>query len=314
MKSVGIDVSKDRLDVAMRPSDDPSTRPFSATNDERGRQDLVKRLKQLKPDRIVLEASGGYETLVVQALASAKLPVVVVNARQVRQFAQATGRLAKTDQIDAEVIAHFGEAVQPAIRPLPDDMHRQLEALVSRRRQLVDMRSDETKRKHTAPSVVHPNIDAVIEFLSGQIDDIDRDLHKLIRSTPAWREADDLLQSVPGVGPVLAATLTALVPELGTLNRKQIAALVGVAPFNNDSGQRDGKRTTWGGRAPVRAVLYMAALTGRRFNSMLRALYDRLVGRGKAHNVALVACMRKLLVTLNAMARDRRVWNPELAG
>lgn len=314
MKSVGIDVSKDRLDVAIRSGKDASEKPFSVANDERGRQELVKRLKKLNPERIVLEPTGGYERSTVGALASAKLPVVVVNARQIRQFAQATGRLAKTDRIDADVIAHFGEAVRPVVRPLPDDAHRQLEALVSRRRQLVDMRSDEMKRKQTAPAVVHPNIDDVIAFLTKQIDDIDRDLDELIRSTPAWREADDLLQSVPGVGRVLAATLTALVPELGKLNRKQIAALVGVAPLNNDSGQRDGKRTTWGGRAPVRAVLYMAALAARRFNAMLSGVYERLVDRGKPHNVALVACMRKLLVTLNAMARDRRSWDPQLAG
>jgi len=310
MITVGIDVSKDRLDVAIR----PSGKQFSVSNDESGRSDLRKRLKKIQATRIVLEPTGGYESLVVQELASAKLPVVVVNARQIRQFAQAVGRLAKTDRIDAEVIAHFGEAVQPAIRPFPDEAHRQLEALVSRRRQLVDMRAEETKRKQTAPAVVHPNIDEVIAFLTKQIDDIDQDLQRLITSTPAWREADDLLQSVPGVGPVLSVTLTALVPELGTLNRKQIAALVGVAPFNNDSGARDGKRTTWGGRAPVRAVLYMAAAAARRFNATIGALYARLTARGKHHNVALVACMRKLLVTLNAIARDRRPWTPQLQG
>jgi transposase len=310
MTTVGVDVSKDRLDVSVRPSGER----FSVLNDERGRLDLRKRLKKLHPERIVLEPTGGYETLVVQELASAKLPVVVVNARQIRQFAQAIGRLAKTDRIDADVIAHFGEAVQPQIRPFPDQAHRQLEALVSRRRQLVEMRSQEAKRKQTAPAVVHPNIDEVIAFLSKQIDDVDKDLQGLIKSTPAWREADDLLQSVPGVGPVLSATLTALVPELGKLNRKQIAALVGVAPFNNDSGARDGKRTTWGGRAAVRAVLYMAASAARRFNATIGAVYARLVARGKPHNVALVACMRKLLVTLNAIARDRRPWTLQLAG
>jgi transposase len=308
--TVGIDVSKERLDVAVR----PIGQRFSVSNDERGRLDLRKRLSKLRPERIVLEPTGGYETLLVQELASAKLPVVVVNARQIRQFAQAVGRLAKTDRIDADVIAHFGEAVQPEIRALPDESHRQLEALVSRRRQLVEMRSQEMKRKQTAPGVVHSNIDEVIAFLSKQIDDIDRDLEQLVRSTPAWREADDLLQSVPGVGPVMATTLTALLPELGTLNRKQIAALVGVAPFNNDSGKRDRKRTTWGGRAPVRAVLYMAAMAARRFNATIGAVYDRLVAKEKHHNVALVACMRKLLVILNAIKRDRRPWTPQLAG
>jgi len=310
MTTVGIDVSKQRLDVAVRPSGER----FSMPNDDNGRLDLLKRLKKLRPERIVLEPTGGYETYVVQQLASAKLPVVVVNARQIRQFAQATGKLAKTDQIDADVIAHFGEAVKPEIRPLPDDAHRQLEALVSRRRQLVDMRAGEAKRRQTAPAVVHPNIDDVIAFLSKQIDDIDGDLHRLIRQTPAWREADDLLQSVPGVGPVLSATLTALVPELGKLNRKQIAALIGVAPLNNDSGTRVGKRTTWGGRAPVRAVLYMAASVARRFNRTIAAVYDRLVGRGKLPRVAIVACMRKLLVILNAISRDRKPWTPQLAG
>jgi len=310
MKIVGIDVSKERLDVAVRPSGER----FSTSNDERGRHELRKRLRRLRPERIVLEPTGGYETLVVQELVSAKLPVVVVNARQIRQFAQATGRLAKTDRIDADVIAHFGEAVKPAIRPLPDAAHRELEALVSRRRQLVDMRADEAKRKQTAPPVVHPNIDDVIAFLTKHIDDVDKDLQRLIRSTPAWREADDLLQSVPGVGPVLSATLTALVPELGSLNRKQIAALVGVAPFNDDSGRRAGKRTTWGGRAAVRAVLYMAANAARRFNPTVGALYARLKAKGKLHKVALVACMRKLIVILNAMARDRRPWTLQLAG
>jgi transposase len=310
MTTVGIDVSKERLDVAVRPSGER----FSTSNDEIGRRDLRKRLKKLRPERIVLEPSGGYETLVVQELASAKLPVVVVNARQIRQFAQAIGKLAKTDRIDADVIAQFGEAVKPAIRPLPDDTHRELEALVSRRRQLVDMRADELKRKQSAPGVVRPNIDDVVAFLTKHIDDIDKDLQHMIRSTPAWREADDLLQSVPGVGKVLSSTLTAQVPELGTLNRKQIAALVGAAPFNNDSGRRAGKRTTWGGRAAVRAVLYMAANAARRFNATVRALYTRLKARGKHHNVAMVACMRKLVVILNAIARDRRAWTPQLAG
>jgi transposase len=310
MITVGIDVGKERLDVAVR----PSRERFSVSNDESGRLDLRKRLKKLRPELIVLEPTGGYEMPVVEVLASGKLPFVVVNPRQIRQFAQALGRLAKTDRIDADVIAHFGEMVKPAIRPLPDASHRQLGALVSRRRQLVEMRSEETKRKHTAPIVVHPNIDEVIAFLTKQIDDIDQDLQRLIKSTPAWREADDLLQSVPGVGPVLSATLAALVPELGTLNRKQIAALIGVAPFNNDSGARNGKRMIWGGRAAVRAVLYMAALAACRFNATIGTVYDRLIARGKHHNVALVACMRKLLVILNAIARDRKPWTPQLAG
>ncbi len=261
-----------------------------------------------------MEPTGGYEIGAVQALARAGLPVVVVNARQMRQFAQATGRLAKTDGIDADVIAHFGEAIRPELRPLPDETHRQLEAIVSRRRQLIDMRASERKRKQIAPKVVHPSIDCVIKFLTQQIDDIDDELGKLMRSTPLWREADDLLQSVPGVGPVLAATLTAMLPELGTLNRKQIAALVGVAPLHNDSGTRTGRRSTWGGRSAVRSVLFMATLTARRTNPPLKAFHTRLIEPDKPKMVAIVAVMRKLLTMLNAMVRSGRHWAPQIIG
>ena len=306
--NVGIDVSKAQLEIAIRPSGER----FSVSNNDVGHQELLRRLQPLKPQRIVLEPTGGFELTLVQALAVAQLPVVVVNARQMRQFAQATGRLAKTDKIDADVIAHFAEAIQPEIREIPGEEQRQLEALITRRRQLVDMRSSELKRKQTAPKVVHPNLETVIEFLNKQIDDVDGDLKKLIQSTPAWREADDLLQSVPGVGPVLATTLTALVPELGRLNRKQIAALVGVAPMNNDSGARTGKRTTWGGRSAVRSVLFMATLTARNVNPAIKTFYGRLVDSGKPKMVAIVAAMRKLLTTLNAMARSGRRWNQHL--
>ena len=302
-----------RLDVAVRPSGDR----FSVTNDEGGHRELRRRLPKLKPERIVLEPTGGYEVAVVQELVGAKLPVVVVNARQVRNFAEALGRLAKTDRIDADVLAHFGEAIRPEIRAVPDEELLELEALVNRRRQLVDMRAGEVKRKQTAPISVHPSIDALVESLDALIADIDSDLQKKIQSTDAWREADDLLQSVPGVGPVLSRTLTAMLPELGQLDRRQIAALVGVAPFNNDSGKRQGKRTTWGGRAPVRAVLYMAASAARRFNPVIKAMYDRLALAGKPPKLVLVACMRKLLTILNAMKRDQRPWTlppqPELA-
>lgn len=309
MSNVGIDVSKAHLDVAVRPTNET----FKVTNDEKGHAELLKRLKKMALERIVLEPTGGYETAVVRVLVAAKFPVVVVNARQVRDFAKATGRLAKTDAIDADVLAHFGEALKPEIRPLANEAQRELEALVSRRRQLVDMRSAEAKRKETAPRVVHPSIDDVIEFLTKQIDDVDNDLHKLIRNTPAWRESDDLLQSVPGIGVVTSTTMTALVPELGTLNRKQIAALVGVAPYNDDSGRGERKRKTWGGRSPVRAVLYMATSVARRFNPVIAGFYDRLIAAGKAPKVALVACMRKLLTMLNAMVRDRRAWTPQLS-
>jgi len=307
--NVGIDVSKARLDVSVR----PSSESFSVDNTEAGHRELRKRLAKLKPERIVLEPTGGYEARVVQALVDAKLPVVVVNARQVRDFARATGRLAKTDTIDAAVLARFGEAIRPEIRAFPDAATRELEALVNRRRQLVDMRSVEVKRKQTAPLLVHPKIDQLIVFLNEQIDDIDKNLQTLIRSSPVWREADELLQSVPGVGPVLSSTLTALVPELGKLNRKEIASLIGVAPFNNDSGRGERKRMTWGGRAPVRAVLYMATSAARQWNPTIRAMYDRLVEKGKPAQVALIACMRKLLTILNAIARDRHGWNLQLA-
>lgn len=305
--NVGIDVSKERLDVAAR----PSSVSFSVSNDEDGHRELRRRLLKLQPERIVLEPTGGYESAVVQVLVAAKLPVVVVNARQVRNFAQAVGRLAKTDRIDAELLAQFGEAVRPEIRPFPEQTLRELDALVARRRQLVDMRAAEVKRKQTAPRSVHSSLDATIDFLTRQIDDLDDELKKRIQKTPAWRESDELFQSVPGVGPVLSSTLIALVPELGKLNRKQIAALIGVAPFNNDSGKGERKRMIWGGRAAVRAVLYMAASAARRFNPHIAALYDRLLERGKQPKVALVACMRKLLTILNAIQRDRRAWNPQ---
>ena len=304
--NIGIDVSKSHLDVAVRPQQEK----FRVTNDDVGRASLVKRLKKFHPERIVLEPTGGYEAAIVQALVGANLPVIVVNARQVRAFAQASGRLAKTDSIDADILAHFGEAMKPQIRPHKSEDLQRLEALVTRRRQLVDMRSAEQKRKQTAPSLVHPSIDDLVEFLDKQISEVDDDLDTLMRNTPAWREADELLQSTPGVADVTSRSLTALLPELGTLTRKQIAALVGVAPFNNDSGRGERGRHIWGGRAPVRAVVYMAASVARRFNPTLRAFYDRLVANGKAPKIALVACMRKLLTMLNAMLRDRRAWNP----
>ena len=306
--NVGIDVGKTELFVAVRPTQER----FTVTNNPRGISKLVRRLKKLSAERIVLEASGAYEMAAVEALAHAKLPVIVVNARHVRQFAQALGRLAKTDRIDADVIAHFAEAVAPAQRPLPDEGLRELEALVTRRRQLIEMRTAELNRMETAPQVLHPNIEQVIAFLSTQIDNNDKDLRQLMRSSPIWREADDLLQSVPGVGPVVSATLTAFLPELGNLNRRQIAALVGVAPLNNDSGEHKGKRTTWGGRAAVRSTLFMAALTATRFNPPLAAFHKRLVARGKPAMVALVATARKLLTALNAILKQRRPWAPEL--
>jgi transposase len=309
MVNVGIDVSKEHLDVAVR----PSGQRFRFANNDPGITELLKRLRKLRPERIVLEPTGGYEGALVHAAAAAELPVVVINARHIRQFAHSTGKLAKTDSIDAEVLAHYAEALKPEIRPLKDENLRELEAHVTRRRQLVDMRSAEQKRKQQSSKAVHASIDTVIAFLDKQIDDVDADIDKLIRSSPLWREGDELIQSPPGVARVTSMTMLALLPELGTLDRKQISALVGVAPLNRDSGRSKGRRSVWGGRAPVRAALFMAASSAARFNPVIRRLRERLEAKGKPFKVVMVACMRKLLSILNAMMRDRTPWNPTLA-
>jgi transposase len=258
---------------------------------------------------IVLEATGGFERKVTRALAGAELPVVVVNPRQVRDFAKATGRLAKTDRLDAEVLAHFGETVRPALRPLPDDVLLELRALIARRRQITAMIVAERNRLTGASKTVRKRIDAHIRWLEAELDRADKDLDHSIRQSPIWQENQDLLKSVPGVGPVISRTLLAELPELGRLNRKQIAALVGVAPLNRDSGTLKGRRTVWGGRATVRAALYMAALVATRRNSVIQTFYKRLRNAGKAPKAALVACMRKLLTILNAMIKHRTRWS-----
>ena len=301
---VGIDVAKDRLDVAQR----PGTEAWGVTNDERGIADLVARLKALRPTLVVLEATGGIELPVVGALAAAGLPVVVVNPRQVREFARATGRLAKTDAIDAQVLARFAEAVRPALRPLPDAATHQLSSLVARRRQVIVMLTAEKNRLRTAAPVVRDHIKEHIVWLERSLSDMDRELGQVIHSSDIWRAQDNLLQSAPGVGPVLSTTLLAELPELGSLNRKEIAALVGVAPLNRDSGTLRGRRTVWGGRSQVRTALYMAALAATRFNPVIRAFYQRLETAGKPKKVALTACMRKLLTILNAMMRHQTPW------
>lgn len=308
MANAGIDVSKATLDVAVL----PELQRFKFSNDEAGIAELIATMKKAKPERIVIEPTGGYEATLVHALAAAELPVVVINARQVRQFAQATGRLAKTDTIDAVVLARFGEAIKPEIRPLKDEELTELEALIARRRQLVDMRSAEMKRRHQARKSIWPSIDEIIAVIERQIKDVDSDIDKMIRASPLWLESDDLLKSIPGVGRVTIATILALLPEIGTLDRKQIAALVGIAPLNNDSGRRRGKRSIWGGRAAVRAVLYMAATVAVRWNPVVARLKERLEANGKPYKVAMVACMRKLLSIVNAMMRDRSSWNPTL--
>lgn len=305
--NVGIDVAKDRLDIAISNGE-----RFCCTQDEAGIAGLLERLKGLHLERLVLEATGGYERPLVAALAVAGLPVMVVNPRQVRDFAKALGRLAKTDPLDAEVLMHFAQAVQPEYRALPDAQTRALEALVIRRRQLLAMLVAERQRLRLAPAVVRRELRVHIAFLVKRLKDTDRHLGQALRASPLWREREALLRPVTGVGPVALATLCASLPELGHLNRRQIAALVGVAPFNCDSGRLKGQRHCWGGRADIRAVLYMAALSAKRFNPVIRAFYERLIAAGKPPKVALTACMRKLLSILNAIARDRTAWNPNL--
>ena len=302
---IGIDVSKARLDVAVRPSGESE----SVSNDEDGVKALVKRLGEIQPALIVLEATGGVERLVARALSSAELPVVVVNPRQVRDFAKATGQLAKTDSIDAGVLARFGEAVRPALRPFPDEVTLELRALIARRRQITEMIVAERNRLSGASKSVRKRIAAHIRWLEAELVRADKDLDQSIRQSPIWRENEDLLRSVPSIGPVVSRTLLAELPELGRLNRKQIAALVGIAPLNRDSGTLRGRRAIWGGRASVRAALYMAALVASRRNAAIRAFYKRLRHAGKAPKVALVACMRKLLTILNSMIKHKTRWS-----
>jgi transposase len=306
---VGIDVAKRELAVAVRPSGER----WTVATDPASVAGLVERLRALSVALIVLEPTGGYEIPIVAALSAAQLPVVVVNARQVRKFAGAIGKLAKTDAIDAAVLAHFADAVKPELRPIADDLTQTLQGWLGRRRQLLEMLHAEEQRLAMAPRPVRPQIQQHIEWLRAQVRDTNDQLQTQIRSSSVWREQEDLLRSVPGVGPVLATTLLADLPELGRLNRKQIAALVGVAPLNRDSGQYRGRRRTWGGRAPVRATLYMAAVASLRCNPVIRAFYDRLCAAGKPKKLALTACMRKLLTILNAMMRRQVGWAPTLA-
>jgi len=301
---VGIDVAKAQLDIAIRPSGEY----FTAPHDDPGVSGVVQRLCALQPTLVVLEATGGFELDVASALGAAGVPTAVVNPRQVRDFARSTGLLAKTDRLDAQVLAHFGEVLRPAARSLPDAQAQELSAVLLRRRPLVEMLVAEKNRLPMATRRIRPPLQRHIEWLQQQVADLDRDLGALIRSSPLWRAKDDLLRSVPGVGPVLATTLLASLPELGTLNRQQIAALVGVAPLNRDSGTWRGRRTVWGGRAHVRAVLYMSTLVAVRHNPRLRSFYVRLRDAGKVPKVALIACMRKLLTILNAILKHQTPW------
>jgi transposase len=305
---VGIDVAQDHLDIATT-----TDQVWSVKYHPRALAALARRLLKLSPARIIVESTGKLEQELVITLAEAKLPVVVINPRQVRDFAKATGVLAKTDRIDAQVLARFGEAVKPEVRPLPDEQARDLMALVARRRQLHQMLRAEKHRLLRAARPLKKSLERHIVYLEKQLDKLDDELQDALRQSPLWQTQFDLLQSVPGIGPTTAATMIAELPELGRLSRHEIAALVGVAPFNRDSGKWKGKRRTWGGRAPVRSALYMATLVATQHNACIRTYYLQLVARGKAKKTALVACMRKLIVILNSMLKSLQPWNPKLA-
>ncbi len=310
---VGIDVAQATLAVAVRPVDAPGAPEpgWTVPNDPAGVTTRQHQLQRRAPARMVLEATGGLERLAARTLGAAGRPVAVVNPRQVRDFAKATGRLAKTDALDAQILAHFAAAVRPPVRPLPDTQTEALAALLTRRRQVVQQRTAERNRlaRTTLPRVQR-RIKVHVRWLTQELARVDRDLDEALQASPLWRVQEDLLRQVPGVGKVLTRTLLAELPQLGTLSRQQVATLVGVAPLNRDSGAWRGRRGTWGGRGTVRAVLYMSALTAIRWNPVLRAFYQRLCAAGKAKKVALVACMRKLLTILNALLRDQTPWQP----
>lgn len=300
---IGIDVSKCKLDVASWENNE--YKQFK--NDPDGIEALIEWAKSQEPELIILEATGGLELALVAELAYEKMPVAVINPRRVREFARSIGQLAKTDKIDAKVIAHFGAATHPEARKLPTEDEEKLTALITRRRQIVEMLTAEKNRLHSVRLSMKENIKAHILWLTDELERLDTEIEKFIHQSPIWKEKDKLLRSVTGVGPVTSATILAMLPELGTLNRKKIAALVGVAPVNKDSGKRQKKRRVYGGRANVRSVLYMAALSASKFHPKIKAFYERLLLAGKEKKVALTACMRKLLVILNAIIRDNRV-------
>jgi transposase len=302
---VGIDVSKDRLDVALRPSGEI----FAVERNSAGLDLLVARLKDLSPHIVALEATGGFETVVAAALAAAGLPVVIVNPANVRSFAKAIGQRAKTDPIDAAVIAHFAEATRPEPRPLPDEATRLLADLTARRRQIIEMMVSERQRERRliAPRL-KKSITRLLKALQKELTSVDADIDDAVRGSPAWREKEDLLTSVPGVGPTIARTLMAELPELGKLDRKEIAALAGLAPFTRQSGQWRGRSFIGGGRTVVRTAVFMGALVAKKHNPTLKVFFERLVAAGKPKMVALIAVARKLLTILNAILRDNRPW------
>jgi transposase len=302
---VGIDVSKDRLDIALRPSGEA----FTVTRNAAGLEELVLRLKAVAPHLVALEATGGFEAVVAASLAAAKLPLVVVNPAQIRAFAKALGRRAKTDPIDAAVIAHFAEAVGPEPRPLPDEATQLLADLIARRRQIIAMIVAERQRANRAtPKRLKKSIARLIKALEKELTSVDTDIDEAMRASPAWREKEDLLASVPGVGPVIARTLIAELPELGRLTRKQIAALAGLAPWTRQSGKWRGKSFIGGGRAVVRTALFQGAMVASRHNPVLKSFFHHLTTAGKPKMVALIAVARKLLTILNAIVRDQKPW------
>lgn len=301
---VGIDVSKTQLDIAVGPAGET----WSAGNDEVGLQKTVERLRQFHPRLVVLESTGGLEKALIRALHRAGIPLALVRPQRVREFAKSLGLLAKTDKLDARLLARFAEAIQPDPTQLPSEAEQLLSALIDRRRQLIDFRTAELNRLAGAHPAIRSSIEQLLEDLGEKISALDQQIDELIASTAEFKGKIELLRTVPGIGPVASAILVADLPELGQLDRKKIAALVGVAPFNNDSGNRRGKRRIKGGRAAVRTVLYMATLAAARFNPVIKAFYDRLLNRGKVKKVALVACMRKLLTILNAMLRSSEPW------
>ncbi len=304
---VGIDVSKAWLDIAVH----ESNLAWRVGNDDAGINKLVERFKQLRPGLIVLEATGGFEMRLVAELVHAKLPVVITNPRKVRAFARSTGKLAKTDKLDAKMLAHFAAAIRPDVRPMPSEEEEQLTGLLVRRRQLVDMLTVEKNRLHTVRPALRDDIKEHIAWLQAKLSKLDEEIDQFVRQTSLWKEKDAILRSAPGVGRVTSCTMLAMLPELGTLNRQEIAALVGVAPVNKDSGRKQGKRRVYGGRATVRSVLYMATLAAKKYNPRIKKFYEELLQRGKEKKVALTACMRKLLVILNAMMRTNQTWRTE---
>lgn len=306
---VGIDVSKAHFDVAVH----EQALEWQADNTAAGIGELLHRLQDVAPTLIVLEATGGFEVPLVAELAAVQLPVVVINPRRVRDFARSTGQLAKTDKLDAKLLAHFAAALRPTPRRLPTDQEEHLTALLTRRKQLIEMLTVEKNRLSTVRPIMRSELEAHVAWLTERLASLDQDIDHFVQGSPLWQAKDTLLKSVPGIGRITASTLLAMLPELGTLNRQHIAALVGVAPLNKESGRKRGKRRIYGGRAPVRNVLYMAALSAKAHNPTIKKFYEHLLARGKEKKVALTACMRKLLVILNAMVRTQQSWRAETA-